>query len=69
MSDIFLSKPAVLCCAGSNIEELWASVKTGNQDGIKRVKALNGKEFWAGRVDDSLLSEKISILQCARIIR
>ena len=69
MSDIFLSKPAVLCCAGSNIEELWASVKTGNQDGIKRVKALNGKEFWAGRVDDSLLSEKSSARYDMRFCR
>ena len=69
MSDIYFLKPAVLCCAGSNIEELWESVKTGNQNGLKRVKALNGKEFWAGRVDDSLLSEKSSARFDMRICR
>lgn len=56
MATIYMCKPAVLCGAGSNLEEVWETVISGNQKGIKKVKALNGKEFFAGRVEDSLLS-------------
>ncbi|MCR4953750.1 MAG: 3-oxoacyl-ACP synthase [Treponema sp.] len=57
MSDInlYLSKPGVMSCAGNNIEELWNSVISGNQSGIKRVKACNDEEFFAARIDDSFL--------------
>lgn len=66
---IYLSKPAVLSGGGKNIEELFASCVNGNQSGIKRVRALNGKEFWAGKIDDSLVSEKSSGRFDMRIIR
>lgn len=57
MSDInlFLSKPGVMSCAGTCIEELWDSVINGNQNGIKRVKACNDEEFFAARIDDKKL--------------
>ncbi|MBR1638363.1 MAG: 3-oxoacyl-ACP synthase [Treponema sp.] len=53
--DLYLSKPGVMSCAGASIEELWASVICGNQNGIKKVKACTGEEFFAARIDDSLL--------------
>ena len=34
--NLYLSKPGVMSCAGNNIEELWSSVTTGNQAGIKK---------------------------------
>ncbi len=66
---IYLSKPAVLSGGGKNIEELFASCVNGNQSGIKKVRALNGKEFFAGRIEDSLVSEKSSGRFDMRIIR
>ena len=53
--NLYLSKPGVMSCAGNNIEELWHSVTSGMQDGIKRVKACNGQEFFAARISDSVL--------------
>ena len=53
--NLFLSKPGVMSCAGNSIEELWTSVTSGNQDGIKKVKACNGEEFFAARISDSVL--------------
>lgn len=55
MSELFLSKPAVICCAGKNSDELWESVINGNQSGIKKVKAVNGKDFYRGTIDDAAL--------------
>lgn len=68
MKTVYMSKPAVLCAAGNNAEELWKNVTCVNQSGIKKVKALNGKEFWAARIDDSLL-EKSSARFDMRIMR
>ncbi len=55
MQSVFFSNPAVLCAAGKNAEELWNSVVTGNQIGIKKVTALNGKEFYSARIDEELV--------------
>ena len=52
---IYISKPGVMCCAGTSLEELWNSVMTGNQKGIVRVKDFNGTEYYAARIDDSKL--------------
>lgn len=51
----YISKPGIICCAGNSIEELWNSVKTGNQSGIVRVKTEGGEEFFAAKVDDKKL--------------
>ena len=53
--NLYLSKPGVMSCAGTCIEELWDSVISGNQNGIKRVKACNDEEFFAARIDDKKL--------------
>lgn len=53
--NLFLSYPGVICGAGNNAEQLWASCVTANQDGIKTVKAISGKEFFAGHIDDKEL--------------
>ena len=45
-ASVYLSKPGVLCAAGSNADELWNSVTDGKQDGIRKVTALNGKTFF-----------------------
>lgn len=55
MNNIFLSKPGVITCAGFNADELWASVTTGNQSGIKKVKAVSEEDFFAGRIEESKL--------------
>lgn len=68
MSPVYFSTPGVFCSAGKNIDELWNNVLLGNQSGIKRVKALNGKEFYAARIDDSLL-KKTSARYDMRIIQ
>ncbi len=51
--DLYLSTPGVMSCAGKNIDELWASVISGNQKNIKKVKACNDDEFFAARIADS----------------
>ena len=53
--DLYLSKPGVMSCAGNNIDELWQSVTGGNQKGIKKVKACNGEEYIAARIDEAVL--------------
>lgn len=53
--DLYLSKPGVMTCAGNNIDELWKSVTTGNQSGIKKVTACDGLEYIAARVDEANL--------------
>ena len=68
MTPVYFSRPAVFCAAGNNIDELWENVSSGNQNGIRRVKALNGKEFFAARIADDLL-EKSSGRYDMRIIR
>ena len=52
---IYISKPGLMCCAGSSLEELWASVITGNQNGIRKVKTGTNEEFFAARIDDEKL--------------
>ncbi len=52
---IFISKPGVMSCAGTSLEELWDSVTNGNQKGIKKVKTATGQEFFAARIDDEKL--------------
>lgn len=60
MKKIYLSEPSVLCGAGISGCELWQSVTSGNQSGIKKVSALNEKSFFVGQVNDSVLKETSS---------
>ena len=53
--DLYLSKPGVMSCVGNNIDEVWNAVISGNQSGIKKVKACNGEEYFAARISDSVL--------------
>lgn len=55
MIPVYFSKPAVFSAAGFGIDELWQNVISGNQSGICKTKALNGKEFFAARIKDNLL--------------
>lgn len=57
---IYISKPGVMCCAGNSLEELWNSVVSGNQKGIKKVKACNGEDFFAARISNELLKPSSS---------
>lgn len=52
---IYFSKPGIMCAAGTSIDELWESVKAGNQSGIKKVKTATQEDFFAARIDDSKL--------------
>ncbi len=53
--NLYLSKPGVMSCAGTNIDELWNSVISGSQQGIKKVTACDGQDFFAARISDSIL--------------
>lgn len=66
---IYLSAPGVICGAGSSIEKVWESCISGNRDGIKRVTAIGGTEFYAGKIDDSLLPSVSDARYDMRIIR
>ena len=66
---IYLSAPGVICGAGSSIEKGWESCISGNRDGIKRVTAIGGTEFYAGKIDDSLLPSVSDARYDMRIIR
>ena len=52
---IYFSKPGVMSCAGTNIEELWNSVTTGNQSNIKKVTTCTNEDFFAARVNSAAL--------------
>ncbi len=57
---IYLSNPALICCAGANAREFFKSVVNGDQSGIKKTEcSLTGedgkKSFFAGKIDSSLL--------------
>ena len=52
LQKIYFSAPGVFSSAGKNIDELWNAVCSGDNSGIKKIKTLSGKEFFAGRVDD-----------------
>ena len=69
MTPIYFSRPQVFCSAGSNLNELWQSVTTGNQSGIKKVKTIDQNIFYAARINDSLLTEKSSSHYDSRIMR
>ena len=55
--ELYLSKPGLMSCAGNNIDQLWNAVTTGRQSGIKKVTACNGEEYFAARIDDSILKQ------------
>ncbi|MBO4386969.1 MAG: 3-oxoacyl-ACP synthase [Treponema sp.] len=55
LQKIYFSSPGVFCSAGKNIGELWTSVCAGDNSGIKKIKTLSGKEFFAARVEDHSL--------------
>ena len=52
---IYISKPGIMCAAGNSLEELWNSVITKNQSGIKKVKACDNQDFYTARIENSLL--------------
>ncbi len=58
--NVYLSNPGLICCAGKNPDEFFASIAGGNRAGIKKIKCgLVGedgeKEFFAGKIADSSL--------------
>lgn len=57
---IYLSNPALICCAGANAQKFFEAVVSGDQSGIKKTEcSLAGedgkKSFFAGKIDSSLL--------------
>ena len=57
MNNVYLSKPGTVTCAGLDSDELWNSVVCGNQQGIKKVTAVSGDEFFVGKIADEKLEE------------
>ena len=53
---IYLSKPGVMSSAGADLEELFASLVSGNQSGIKRYETFSGSTFFAARIDEKTLA-------------
>lgn len=68
-TSLYFSKPGVACGAGCDAETLWNTCISGSQAGIKTVKAVSGKQFYAGKIDDSLLKSVPSAKYDMRIIR
>ncbi|MDR0452691.1 MAG: 3-oxoacyl-ACP synthase [Treponema sp.] len=52
--DVFLSPPAVLCCAGGDRESFFAAACRGDQGGIQPVAVPGGRAFFAGRIRGDL---------------
>jgi 3-oxoacyl-[acyl-carrier-protein] synthase-1 len=52
--DVFLSPPAVLCCAGSGRESFFGAACRGDQGGIQPVPVSGGGGFLAGRIRGTL---------------
>jgi 3-oxoacyl-[acyl-carrier-protein] synthase-1 len=48
--NVFLSPPAVLCCAGSSRESFFEAACRGDQDGIQPVTTSGGRAFLAGHI-------------------
>ncbi len=66
---VYLSKPGVVCAAGSSVDALWRSCVAGDRSGIKKVRALSGKEFFVGRADDGALRKTAARfdMRCIRL--
>ncbi|GMO29704.1 MAG: beta-ketoacyl-[acyl-carrier-protein] synthase family protein [Termitinemataceae bacterium] len=51
---IYLSRPGAICCAGSNIETIYASCVSGDKSGIKLCTTIDGKNLYVGRVSNDI---------------
>ena len=65
---IYLSKPGVISSAGADLEELYASLVSGDQSGITQYKTFSGDTFFAARIDGSKLKPSTGRLDM-KIIR
>ena len=52
---VFLSKPGVICSAGSGIDDVWQASLAGNNGGLAPFTLCTGESFFAGRIADSAL--------------
>lgn len=68
-SSLYFSVPGVICGAGLDSAALWNSCIAGNQNGIKRVTSISGKEFFACKIDDAVLTSVRDAKYDMRIIR
>jgi len=55
-AEIFLSKPAVLCSAGTSLDSLWNTLHTKSQAHIKKAITMTGDEYFAARIPEESLS-------------
>ncbi|MBQ9630189.1 MAG: beta-ketoacyl-ACP synthase [Treponema sp.] len=67
-TEIFISKPGLVCAAGKNSDELWLSALNGNQKGIVKTHSISEKEFYVAKVSDSVL-QKSDARYDTRLIR
>jgi len=54
MKKIYLSAPALICCAGQNANELYESCLSGNQSGFVMREASAGGKFPVGQIKNEL---------------
>ena len=69
--NIYMSAPALVCCAGNNADELYESCLNGNQSGFV-MRDYNGKNFPTGIIKHDLPEidlQSLSFAGNARIIR
>ncbi len=52
---VFLSRPAVVCSAGMNLDDLWTSVILGDNSAMIPTKVRSGKRLYAARIPESRL--------------
>lgn len=67
--NLYFSVPGVICAAGNDATSLWNSCISANQDGIKIVSAISGKDFFVGKIDDKFLPPVPFAKYDMRIIR
>jgi len=60
---IYLSEPALICCAGQNANELYESCLSGNQGGFVMREYDEGKMFPVGQISAELTEVDFSFLE------
>ena len=56
MKKIYLSAPALVCCAGLNRDELYESCLSGNQGGFVMRESFSGGKFPVGQINWEMLN-------------
>lgn len=50
MRAVYVSRPGVVCSCADSSTQLWKAVTNANQDSIRQVKSVSGKNYFAAKV-------------------